>query len=151
MATTIANLPLSLPPPLTLSLIHISFIKAKGFYIALALCITGAGTAAWLTAQNTISGIREQQQKPPAVTEQGEGNQWDYEDILQQQTGGEANTPKPSLPTSPSTAPENPSPTQSAAADAPQPPAKSEPAAPLCFCLPVDVYKRQVLDHVSTR
>ncbi len=67
-----------------------SFIKAKGFYIALALCITGAGTAAWLTAQNTISGIREQQQKPPAVTEQGEGNQWDYEDILQQQTGGEA-------------------------------------------------------------
>ena len=64
-----------------------SFIKAKGFYIALALCITGAGTAAWLTAQNTISGIREQQQKPPAVTEQGEGNQWDYEDILQQQTG----------------------------------------------------------------
>ena len=39
-----------------------SFIKAKGFYIALALCITGAGTAAWLTAQNTISGIREQQQ-----------------------------------------------------------------------------------------
>lgn len=114
-----------------------SFIKAKGFYIALALCITGAGTAAWLTAQNTISGIREQQQKPPAVTEQGEGNQWDYEDILQQQTGGEANTPKPSLPTSPSTAPENPSPTQSAAADAPQPPAKSEPAAPLCFCLPV--------------
>lgn len=114
-----------------------SFIKAKGFYIALALCITGAGTAAWLTAQNTISGIREQQQKPPAVTEQGEGNQWDYEDILQQQTGGEANTPKPSLPTSPSTAPENPSPTQPAAADAPQPPAKSEPAAPLCFCLPV--------------
>lgn len=114
-----------------------SFIKAKGFYIALALCITGAGTAAWLTAQNTISGIREQQQKPPAVTEQGEGNQWDYEDILQQQTGGEANTPKPSLPTSPSPAPENPAPTQPAAADAPQPPAKSEPAAPLCFCLPV--------------
>ena len=92
-----------------------SFIKAKGFYIALALCITGAGTAAWLTAQNTISGIREQQQKPPAVTEQGEGNQWDYEDILQQQTGGEANTPKPSLPTSPSPAPENPAPTQPAA------------------------------------
>ena len=114
-----------------------SFIKAKGFYIALALCITGAGTAAWLTAQNTISGIREQQQKPPAVTEQGEGNQWDYEDILQQQTGGEANTPKPSLPTSPSPAPENPAPTQPAAADAPQPPTKSEPAAPLCFCLPV--------------
>lgn len=69
--------------------------KSQGLYIALALCITGAGTAAWLTAQNTISGIREQQQKPPAVTEQGEGNQWDYEDILQQQTGGEANTPKP--------------------------------------------------------
>ena len=89
-----------------------SFIKAKGFYIALALCITGAGTAAWLTAQNTISGIREQQQRPPAVTEQGEGNQWDYEDILQQQTGGEANTPKPSLPTSPSPTPENPAPTQ---------------------------------------
>ena len=34
-----------------------SFLKAKGFYIALALCIAGAGAAAWLTAQNTLLGI----------------------------------------------------------------------------------------------
>ena len=50
-------------------------MKAKGFYIALALCITGAGTAAWLTAQNTINGIREQQTEPPVTTRQEEGNQ----------------------------------------------------------------------------
>lgn len=114
-----------------------SFLKAKGFYIALALCITGAGTAAWLTAQNTISGIREQQQEPPAVTRQEEEKQWNYDDILQQQTGGETHTPKPSRPSLPSTAPDASSTTQSAAAGASQPPAKSAPSAPLCFCLPV--------------
>ena len=114
-----------------------SFMKAKGFYIALALCITGAGAAAWLTAQNTISGIRERQTQPPAVTENKEGAQWNYEDILQQQTAGESEQQKPSQQPSLSTVPDASSTTQSAAAAASQPPAKSAEPAPLCYTLPV--------------
>jgi len=37
----------------------ISFIKDKGFYIALALCIVGASAAAWVNAGQTINGIKE--------------------------------------------------------------------------------------------
>ena len=74
-----------------------SFLKAKGFYIALALCIAGAGAAAWLTAQNTLLGIRKQQE-PPVITRQEEKNQWNYNDITEQQTRGSADTPKPSQP-----------------------------------------------------
>ncbi len=36
------------------------FISSKGFYIALALCVVGAGTAAYLTAQNTLGSLTEQ-------------------------------------------------------------------------------------------
>ena len=82
-----------------------SFLKAKGFYIALALCIAGAGAAAWLTAQNTLLGIRKQQE-PPVITRQEEKNQWNYNDITEQQTRGSADTPKPSQPSPPSTVPD---------------------------------------------
>ena len=34
-------------------------IKAKGFYIALALCIVGASAAAWATAARTLDSIEE--------------------------------------------------------------------------------------------
>ena len=33
------------------------FIKAKGFYIALALCIVGASAAAWAAAARTMDSI----------------------------------------------------------------------------------------------
>ena len=105
-----------------------SFMKAKGFYIALALCITGAGTAAWLTAQNTINGIREQQTEPPVTTRQEEGNQWDYNDVIEQQTKGHTETPKPAAPAEEPASPAVPS-------SVTEPPA--EPPAPLCFSLPV--------------
>lgn len=34
-----------------------SFFKGKGFYIALALCLVGAGTAAWAAVNSTINNI----------------------------------------------------------------------------------------------
>lgn len=114
-----------------------SFLKAKGFYIALALCITGAGTAAWLTAQNTINGIREQQTEPPAVVHDQEGKQWDYNDVIEQQVKGRTDTPKPSQPSSPSTVPPASFTTPSAAADTSQPQSDFAASEPLCFSLPV--------------
>ena len=113
-----------------------SFLKAKGFYIALALCIAGAGAAAWLTAQNTLLGIRKQQE-PPVITRQEEKNQWNYNDITEQQTRGSADTPKPLPPSPPSTVPDASSTSPPAGSGVSQPPADSVTSAPLCYCLPV--------------
>lgn len=41
----------------------LSYIKAKGFYIALALCIVGASAAAWATAARTIESINNSNSK----------------------------------------------------------------------------------------
>ena len=39
------------------------FLEGKGFYIALALCVAGTGTAAWLAVNRTIDDIDDQNQK----------------------------------------------------------------------------------------
>ena len=44
------------------------FIKAKGFYIALALCIVGASAAAWAAAARTMDSIGENNRQ---IVEQG--------------------------------------------------------------------------------
>ena len=36
------------------------FLEGKGFYIALALCVAGTGTAAWLAVNRTIDDIDDQ-------------------------------------------------------------------------------------------
>ena len=46
----------------------IQFIKDKGFYIALAVCIVGAAAAAWATAARTLDSIQENNRR---VVEQG--------------------------------------------------------------------------------
>ena len=55
------------------------FLEGKGFYIALALCVAGTGTAAWLAVNRTIDNIDEQNQQilesrpqPEDFTEPGE-------------------------------------------------------------------------------
>ena len=40
-----------------------TFLEGKGFYIALALCVAGTGTAAWLAVNRTIDDIDDQNQK----------------------------------------------------------------------------------------
>lgn len=56
------------------------FMAGKGFYIALAICVVGAGTAAWVAVDKTISRIDnsnsqilEQQQAPAAPQEPAYG------------------------------------------------------------------------------
>ncbi len=39
------------------------FIMGKGFYVVLALCLVGAGTAAWVAADRTLSNIDHQNQQ----------------------------------------------------------------------------------------
>ena len=37
----------------------IQFVRDKGFYIALAVCIVGASAAAWATASRTLDSIEK--------------------------------------------------------------------------------------------
>ena len=117
-----------------------TFLKTKGFYLALALAIAGPGTAAWLTAQNAAHGIRESieepRPQPPAVEQKA--NEWQYDDILKQQTetDADARPGKPEPKPEPAPAPK----------PAPRPAAPVTPAVPASvpavgkdpvFCLPV--------------
>lgn len=55
----------------------ISYLKAKGFYIALALCIVGASAAAWVTAARTIDAIGDGNSKVVSgISAAGEGQDW---------------------------------------------------------------------------
>jgi len=40
------------------------FITSKGFYVALALCVAGAGTATWFAVDRTIGGIERNSARP---------------------------------------------------------------------------------------
>ncbi len=37
-----------------------AFISSRGFYVAIAVCLAGAGIATWLAVDRTISGIESQ-------------------------------------------------------------------------------------------
>lgn len=123
-----------------------SFLKTKGIYIALALCITGASAAAWLTAQNASAQLRQQQkqdklpqqsQSLPQNSPAQEGNRWNYQDVLEQQTAGRSEVEKPSQSPSLSTQPPSSSTTASDSADAYKPPAESAVPEKPSFCSPL--------------
>lgn len=44
------------------------FVNGKGFYVALALCLVGAGTAAWVVVDRTLGTITESSSVPPQST-----------------------------------------------------------------------------------
>ena len=43
------------------------FLSGKGFYLVLALCLAGAGTAAWLAVNNTVGDV--EQSKPQNIAQ----------------------------------------------------------------------------------
>ncbi len=45
------------------------FLMSKGLYVALAVCLAGAGTAAWITVNNRISEPSPFTETPPAETQ----------------------------------------------------------------------------------
>lgn len=50
------------------------FIMGKGFYFALAVCLVGAGAAAWVSVDKTINSLQTSplEETPPAQTQQAE-------------------------------------------------------------------------------
>ncbi|MEG1874020.1 MAG: M23 family metallopeptidase [Angelakisella sp.] len=53
------------------------FLKDKGFYLVLAVCIVGASAAAWLTANKTLNSIEQNNRE---ITQQSEGSSATWQD-----------------------------------------------------------------------
>lgn len=119
------------------------FMEGKGFYLALAVCVIGAGTAAWVAVDKTInrmeqSGSSVQEQSYSSTVEPSYGFP-DLEEAGKAQSGVNKSESS-SAPASSSTAPASSSKEQAASA------APSEPAAeakaqpepqPSSFVLPI--------------
>ncbi len=58
-----------------------SYIKDKGFYIALAVCIVGASAAAWVTASRTLDSIDESNRQIVDRSVSGEEKKWGYSEL----------------------------------------------------------------------
>ncbi len=54
------------------------FIKGNGFYIALAICLAGAGFASWAAINGTLNKLTTQE---PIVAESEGENDWDFPEI----------------------------------------------------------------------
>ncbi|WP_195282447.1 M23 family metallopeptidase [Harryflintia acetispora] len=67
------------------------FLSSKGFYIALAVCVVGAGAAAWVAIDSTMNSITAQDEKklqnPPAASSQADSGEagdeldWGFSDL----------------------------------------------------------------------
>lgn len=53
-----------------------TFLKDKGFYLVLAVCIVGASAAAWLTANKTLNSIENNNRKIVEQSVAGEEKPW---------------------------------------------------------------------------
>lgn len=85
------------------------FISGKGFYVALAICLIGAGSAAWVAVDRTLNSMRQpdpnfsqnstaivEQQKDPVNKQDKQGT----EETNQSVSGVEAPSSQPSSPSS---------------------------------------------------
>ncbi|MEF9983929.1 MAG: M23 family metallopeptidase [Oscillospiraceae bacterium] len=59
----------------------VKFISGKGFYAVLAVCLIGAGTAAWVAVDRTINSIEENNKQ--IVEENSSKNEphWDFDEV----------------------------------------------------------------------
>ncbi|HJF55664.1 M23 family metallopeptidase [Anaerotruncus colihominis] len=121
------------------------FMAGKGFYIALAICVVGAGTAAWVAVDKTIDRIDqnnneiiEQQQTPStASTPEPTYGFPDLEEAGKAQSGVGVDNSKPSASSSSSTASSSPSAAAPAASE-PSAEVKAQPEPqPSSFILPL--------------
>ncbi len=114
------------------------FMAGKGFYVALAICVMGAGTAAWVAVDRTIDRIDDNNNR--IIEQQSASSQpeptYGFPD-LEEAGKAQSGVTKPSASSSSSTAPSS----SSAASSAPK--KQSEPVAaqptpqPSSFILPI--------------
>lgn len=71
------------------------FIMGKGFYIALAVCLIGAGAAAWVSVDKTISSMDKSPlaETPPAQTETSQPAEQKLDNVAKEAPGTTAPLP----------------------------------------------------------
>ena len=127
------------------------FIASKGFYVAVGVCLIGAGAATWLAVDQTLTGIENANRQ---VLEQGGQNERPLPGGAEEKAGGNAepaqaaeaaktDIPKPSLPASSTPAPALP-------AQAAAPAAQSQPEEQLQVS-PTVVYTLPVSGNILNR
>lgn len=108
-----------------------TFLRDKGFYLVLAVCIVGASAAAWLTANKTLDSIEENNRKIVEQNVTGEEKPW--QDSIPLDIPDPASTPAQELLPNVSK-PQQPPTLQSAASSSAlnteQPETESEPLKP---------------------
>ncbi len=95
-----------------------NFLNGKGFYAALALCLVGAGTAAWVVVDKTLGSITEPSAPPEASSIVEEDASWGFPEQLEE-AGKEKSGIEISSSSSSSESTSSSSPEQSSAAPEP--------------------------------
>ena len=79
-----------------------TFISSRGFYVAVAICLVGAGIATWLAVDRTISGIENQNNQ--IVQQNAQRTVPPLEEVARPQPGipiEEDSSPEPAFPAAP--------------------------------------------------
>ena len=54
------------------------FLSGKGFYFVLALCLAGAGAAAYLAVETAPDAVTEPEPQPAPITQPGDHEEWTF-------------------------------------------------------------------------
>lgn len=116
-----------------------NFLMGKGFYLVLALCLVGAGAAAWVAADRTLNGIEEQNQRVIDNAQSREDMIWQVPEVSQAPVQQEvSDVPKSSSSSSqPSSSSSSPEPSSEPAVPSEQP-VELPKQSSLAFVLPVE-------------
>lgn len=74
-----------------------TFVSSKGFYIAVAVCLMGAGVATWLAVDRTITGIEDSNNQ--IIESENQWNEYpEFEEVEKKQSGVKQETKSKSSP-----------------------------------------------------
>lgn len=110
------------------------FITSKGFYVAIAVCLVGAGAATWLAVDRTITGIEKNNNQ--IIQNENRFNEFpQLEEAEKKQEGVTA--PKPSAPSSSSSTQSSSSAPELKRTEPSEQPAASLQLPTLAYALPI--------------
>lgn len=120
------------------------FIMGKGFYVVLALCLVGAGTAAWIAADRTLSSIDQRNQQIIEQSPVQEEISWSVPEVPVREDIKDIPKPSPSSSSAPSSSSSaEPSKESKEPSKQEKPPANSSKQSKSVFVLPIsgEVFK----------
>ncbi len=124
------------------------FVSSKGFYVAVALCLVGAGAATWLAVERTLTGIG------PSAVHAPESSLTDEFPLAEETERNQEGVPKPAAPAASGSQAQPPSSSVSAlpqqAPELPSEPVLRSEEQPVSERLPAPSYTLPVSGNVIT-